>query len=96
MTYSDTATSQRVEGKEARDQEHTHPPTIHDHDHYHVTHRHTGGLMDEFEHRTHYHRHEHNHAPIVHGHEHDADEEVDDHAKEAHVHDHDAPTGGGL
>ena len=97
MTYQDTpATAQTTVGDEARKQEHIHPPQVHTHDHYHVSHHRTGGLLDEFEHRGHYHSHEHNHAPLVHGHDHDADDEVDDHGQEAHVHDHNDPAGEGL
>ena len=96
MTMQDPATQQTTVGEEAGEQEHTHPAEVHGHDHYHVTHHHSGGLLDEFEHRAHYHSHEHNHAPLTHGHEHDAENEAEDHAKEAHVHDHEAPTGGGL
>jgi hypothetical protein len=66
---------------------------VHTHDHYHVTHKHTGNLLGEFEHKTHYHAHEHNHAPIVHGHKgRDQDDESDEHNAEAHTHDHLAPT----
>ena len=95
MSMQDPATQQTTVG-DAREEEHTHPGEIHGHDHYHVSHRHSGGLLDEFEHRAHYHSHEHNHAPLTHGHEHDAEDEVEEHAKEAHVHDHEAPTGGGF
>jgi hypothetical protein len=98
MTYTDAnraGTDQRTVGEEAREQEHVHDPVVHSHDHYHVTHHHTGGPLGEFDHRAHYHDHEHNHALLVHGHEHEAGKEQTDHAKEAHVHDHEAPTGGG-
>jgi len=77
--------------------EHTHPPIVHIHDHYHVSHHHTGGMLGEFEHRAHYHQHEHNHAPLVHAHKDlSEDEERRDHDGTAHVHDHASPTGEGL
>jgi hypothetical protein len=97
VTYDTTAAGdQRAVGEEAQRQEHAHPAAIHTHDHYHVTHHHSGGVLDEFEHRAHYHSHEHNHAPLVHGHEHDVEDEAEDHAKEAHIHDHNEPAGDGL
>jgi hypothetical protein len=87
------STIQRVVGDEHN--EHSHAPLVHSHDHYHVTHHHTGGVLGEFEHRTRYHLHEHNHAPLVHAHESQSKEdERDDHESTAHTHDHDAPTGG--
>jgi hypothetical protein len=86
---------QRAVGDEAKRQEHHHAPETHEHDHYHVSHHHTGGPLGEFEHRSRYHSHSHNHAEIVHAHEMSPDEEVADHAATAHIHDHDAPTGGG-
>jgi len=77
--------------------EHTHEPVVHTHDHYHVSHHHTGGVLGEFEHRTHYHQHEHNHAPLLHAHERFSEEqERADHDATAHVHDHDAPSAGGI
>ena len=92
-----TPTQQTTVGGEAAEQEHVHPAQLHTHDHYHVTHHHTGGaiLGGEFEHRSHYHSHEHNHAPLVHGHDHDPADERMDHEKEAHVHDHNDPAGDG-
>lgn len=90
----DAATVQRVVGEA---QEHSHPALVHTHDHYHVTHHHTGGVLGEFEHRTRYHLHEHNHAPLVHGHDgQTVEDERADHESTAHTHDHDAPTGGGI
>jgi hypothetical protein len=87
-------TMQRVTGDV--EHEHTHPGVVHGHDHYHVTHHHTGGPLGEFEHRTHYHEHDHNHATIVHGHQkRSEDDERKDHEGTAHTHDHDAPTGMG-
>jgi hypothetical protein len=84
---------QTVVGKE----EHTHPGDLHSHDHYHVSHHHTGGLLGEFTHRAHYHQHEHSHAPLVHAHEkYDEDQERADHNGTAHVHDHEDPMGVGL
>jgi hypothetical protein len=96
MTYQGGGTPQTVVGEEAREQEHTHDAVIHAHDHYHVSHHHTGGPLGEFEHRARYHSHEHNHASLVHAHEHDPGKEEEDHGKEAHVHDHEAPTGAGM
>jgi len=65
---------------------------VHTHDHYHVTHKHTGGVLGEFEHKTHYHQHEHNHAPLVHAHSgRDQGDESAEHNDTAHTHDHDAP-----
>ena len=88
-----TTTVQRVVGDERH--EHRHPALVHRHDHYHVTHHHTGGVLGEFEHRTRYHMHEHNHAPLVHGHDgQSSEEEWADHESTAHTHDHDDPTGG--
>jgi hypothetical protein len=75
--------------------EHSHAGQIHSHDHYHVSHHHTGGPLGEFEHRAHYHQHEHNHARLVHAHEkYDEATEGADHAAMAHTHDHEAPTRG--
>ena len=88
-----TATIQRVVGDEQH--EHSHAGLVHTHDHYHVTHHHTGGVLGEFEHRTRYHLHEHNHAALVHAHEsQEPGDERSDHESAAHTHDHDAPTGG--
>ena len=87
--------TQRVEGDV--EHEHSHPPVVHAHDHYHVSHHHTGGVLGEFEHRTTYHEHEHNHAPLVHAHEdRSTEDEANDHESTAHTHDHDAPTSSGL
>lgn len=92
---TDTTTRQHVVGDEKN--EHSHPPIVHTHDHYHVSHHHTGGPLGEFEHRSHYHVHEHNHTPLVHGHKHlDEEDERRDHDGTAHIHDHESPTGGGL
>jgi hypothetical protein len=97
MTYQASETEgQTTVGDKANAQEHVHPAQLHSHDHYHVTHHHTGGPLGEFDHRAHYHSHEHNHAPLVHGHEHDPEREDEDHGKEAHVHDHNEPAGEGL
>jgi len=75
--------------------EHAHPAMLHSHDHYHVSHHHTGGVLGEFQHRTHYHQHDHNHAPLVHAHGNRSEgDEAADHESTAHTHDHDAPTGG--
>jgi hypothetical protein len=97
MTYQASGTeAQTTVGEKANEQEHVHPAQLHNHDHYHVTHHHTGGPLGEFDHRSHYHSHEHNHAPLVHGHGHDPNKEDEDHGKEAHVHDHNEPAGEGL
>jgi len=48
-------TKQEVVGDKAH--EHRHPAQVHTHDHWHVTHEHTGGPMGEFAHRSHYHVH---------------------------------------
>lgn len=87
-------TMQQVVGDE--ENEHSHPAVVHTHDHYHVSHHHTGGILGEFTHRSHYHQHEHNHAPLVHAHKgRSADDERGDHDLMAHTHDHEAPAGGG-
>ncbi len=96
MNQHEAPTPQTTVGKKAGEQEHVHPAEVHSHDHYHVTHHHTGGPLGEFEHRSHYHSHEHNHAPLVHGHSHDSEDEAGDHGKEAHMHDHNDPAGEGL
>ena len=89
-----TATPQRVVGDE--EHEHSHAPTVHTHDHWHVSHHHTGGMLGEFEHRSHYHQHEHNHAPLVHAHgDRSESDERADHETMAHTHDHESPTGMG-
>jgi hypothetical protein len=84
---------QVVVGEEAKEQEHVHEAIVHGHDHYHVSHHHTGGPLGEFEHRARYHAHQHDHGQLVHGHKHDPEQEEQDHGKEAHVHDHTNPTG---
>ena len=86
---------QTTVGDEARDQQHDHPAELHTHDHYHVTHHHTGGPLGEFEHRASYHTHQHNHAPLVHAHDNEPAQEASEHGKEAHVHDHNEPAGDG-
>jgi hypothetical protein len=96
MTMGHPEVPQTTVGTEAVAQEHVHPATTHTHDHYHVTHHHTGGLMGEFEHRAHYHSHEHNHAPLVHGHDLVPEQEADDHPRVAHTHDHEDPTARGV
>jgi hypothetical protein len=93
MTASQPDVRQTTVGEEAKAQEHVHPAETHTHDHYHVSHHHTGGLLGEFEHRARYHSHEHNHAAVVHGHDTDPEHEAADHARTAHVHDHGDPTG---
>ena len=83
--------AQRTEG-EGRAATHTHPPTTHTHDHYHVTHHHRGGVLGEWEHRTHWHTHEHNHNALTHSHDYSQQDEEHEHSKEAHDHDHAHPT----
>ncbi len=89
----DVRTKQEVVGDKAH--EHRHPAEIHMHDHWHVTHEHTGGPLGEFAHRSHYHSHEHNHSLLIHAHKdrYEADERRK-HDSVAHVHDHADPTGG--
>ena len=71
--------------------EHMHESVVHTHDHYHVSHHHSGGLLSEWEHKTFWHTHAHNHNQITHGHDYGMDEEEQQHGKQAHVHDHSAP-----
>ena len=85
-----TDVPQRTDG-EGREGTHTHPATVHEHDHYHVSHHHKAGVVDEWDHRTYWHTHEHNHAELKHSHDYDLQEEMANHAKEAHIHDHMAP-----
>ncbi len=82
------AIRQYTEG-EGREPEHSHPPVVHTHDHYHVVHYHRedGG----FDHREYWHTHEHNHSQLVHSHDFEQGDENDRHGKEAHIHDHAAP-----
>jgi len=82
---------QYTEGTD-REQEHTHLPVQHSHDHYHVTHHHKDRVLGEWEHRTFWHTHDHNHNEIIHGHNYGAAQEEVEHGKEAHMHDHAAPT----
>jgi hypothetical protein len=70
--------------------EHRHEPTIHHHEHLHVTHYLRHG--DTWEHELSEHEHEHNHAGVDHRHEAHTDAERE-HLQEAHVHDHDHPWG---
>lgn len=70
--------------------QHTHAGTVHDHEHWHVTHN-WSDTAGTFEHLASRHSHEHNHAAIKHAHV--AHVAFDtEHAGEAHVHDHDQPT----
>jgi hypothetical protein len=82
---------QSTEGT-GKEPEHTHPAVTHSHDHYHVSHHHTGGPGEEWEHRTYWHTHEHNHSPLTHSHDYSRGEEEQHHAKEAHIHDHADPS----
>jgi len=83
-------TKQHTEGTGVQP-EHTHNAEVHSHDHYHVSHHHTGELVPEFEHRTYWHTHDHNHNPLTHGHNYSREDEAVYHGKEAHIHDHAAP-----
>jgi hypothetical protein len=89
-TAGQTETPQWTAG-EGREGTHIHPATVHEHDHYHVSHHHKDGLMSDWEHRTYWHSHEHNHAELKHSHDYDLEAEVTNHAQEAHIHDHVEP-----
>ncbi|WP_346279604.1 universal stress protein [Pseudonocardia sp.] len=88
-----SASSSRPEEETVATQEfdqHTHAGTVHDHEHWHVTHN-WSDTAGTFEHLASRHSHEHNHAAIKHAHV--AHVAFDtEHAGEAHVHDHDQPT----
>jgi hypothetical protein len=71
--------------------QHTHDATVHDHEHWHVTHN-WSATAGTFEHLAAKHRHEHNHAAVEHSHVAHVDFD-DEHTGEAHVHDHDQPVG---
>jgi hypothetical protein len=58
----DTAMQTKQEVVGDKGHEHQHAAEVHTHDHWHVTHQHTGGPLGEFAHRSHYHMHEHDHA----------------------------------
>jgi hypothetical protein len=84
---------QRTEGQ-GNEPAHTHPATMHAHDHYHVTHHHRSGLagaVGEWEHQTYWHTHDHNHSELTHSHDYRATDEEKEHAKEGHIHDHASP-----
>jgi hypothetical protein len=70
-------------------EEHDHEELVHSHEHFHVTHNHTG-RTGGFEHLSSSHAHEHDHLGLRHSHlpHQDFDRE---HIGEAHVHDHAAP-----
>ena len=87
------ATSQRTEGA-GREPEHTHPATIHTHDHFHVTHVHVAGADPEWRHQANWHTHEHDHRVVVHSHDYAKDNEDQHHGRRAHVHDHEHPVHG--
>ncbi len=70
--------------------EHRHEPTVHHHEHLHVTHDLRHG--DTWERELSRLEHEHNHAGVEHSHEAHADPERE-HLQEAHVHDHGHPWG---
>jgi hypothetical protein len=72
-------------------EQHTHDATVHDHEHWHVTHN-WSATAGTFEHLAAQHSHEHNHTAVEHSHVAHVDFD-DEHAGEAHVHDHDQPTG---
>ena len=70
-------------------EEHEHPPVVHSHPHYHVTHNRnemTGG----FDHLSSQHVHEHDHAGLAHAHFPHQNFEHE-HEGEAHIHDHAEP-----
>ena len=67
---------------------HRHEPTVHHHEHLHVTHYLRHG--ESWEHELSRHEHEHNHAGVEHGHDAHADPDRE-HLQEAHVHDHGHP-----
>lgn len=84
-------TMQRTEG-EGKVPEHTHEALVHIHDHYHIAHFQSGGILGEWAHRSFWHTHEHNHNVLVHSHDYEREEEDAHHGREAHVHDHASPT----
>jgi hypothetical protein len=81
---------QRTEG-EGRAGEHTHQPTVHAHDHYHISHHTAGDSGDQVEHRVYWHTHEHNHNELTHSHDYSQTDEERHHGREAHIHDHSSP-----
>jgi hypothetical protein len=83
-------TTQTIEGQ-GTVPAHTHEPRTHIHDHYHVSHHHSGGMLSEWEHRTYWHTHDHNHNELAHSHDYSVEDEERHHAKESHIHDHAAP-----
>lgn len=68
--------------------EHTHPATVREHVHEHITHYCRPG--EDVTHLVATHEHSHNHPELTHEHEAhgDADKE---HLREAHIHDHASP-----
>jgi hypothetical protein len=89
------AIQQRIEGQGIVPA-HTHDARMHEHDHYHVSHHHRGGLMGEWEHRTYWHTHDHHHRELAHSHDYSQQDEEEHHGKEAHTHDHAAPNQPGV
>jgi len=72
-----------------------HEPTVHTHDHWHVSHHHIGSGANDFEHRSTYHSHEHSHAGYDYQADHPEEHREADHAAKAHVHDHANPADSG-
>jgi hypothetical protein len=70
-------------------EQHSHEATVHDHEHWHVTHN-WSETAGTFQHLASKHSHEHDHAGLSHAHVPHADLDSE-HAGEAHVHDHDRP-----
>jgi hypothetical protein len=87
----DPMVAQRTEG-EGQEATHLHPAALHGHDHYHVSHYHTGEPAREWEHRTYWHTHEHNHNELTHSHDYSHEDEEERHGRRAHVHDHARPS----
>jgi hypothetical protein len=65
---------------------------MHSHDHFHISHHHSGNPLSQWEHRASWHTHAHNHNLLTHSHDYSQEQEETDHGKESHVHDHAAPT----
>lgn len=70
-------------------EQHEHEPTVHSHEHRHVTHN-WSETAGTYEHLSSQHEHEHDHAGMSHAHVPHEDFESE-HRKEAHDHDHDEP-----
>jgi hypothetical protein len=70
-------------------EQHTHESTVHEHEHWHVTHN-WSETAGTFEHLASKHSHPHDHAELTHSHVPHVDFDSE-HAGEAHIHDHDQP-----